>query len=246
MRGPGGNRYTWGVVRGLVLWVVAAASVAEPGTVADATPVAAEVAPAPVGSVEDPNCPAPRPGTLTLATEPWTAVSVDGVVVGTTPLFRFELAAGPHTLTLVNASRGVNVSEDVVIEEGHAHKLKLVLALSAGEAVLNDDHDGADIACIDDDEAAFVTVDTRPWAKVWVDGRLAGVTPLFKFKVSAGAHAVRLMTGAGQVRAVRFTAGAGETVKVVVNLDDAGAGAAAEVAPAVVDPGFGDDNLDVR
>jgi hypothetical protein len=36
-------------------------------------------------------CPAPVPGTLTLDTVPWTSVSVDGVRVGTTPLFRAEL-----------------------------------------------------------------------------------------------------------------------------------------------------------
>lgn len=180
------------------------------------------------------DCPAPRPGTLTLATEPWTVVSVDGVVVGTTPLFRHELSAGKHALRLTNEGRGVDVVEEVVVEEGHAHKLKLVLALSAGEAVLKDGKDGAEVDCVSDDDAAFVTVDTRPWAKVWVDGRLAGVTPVWKHRVSAGAHAVRLMTGAGVVRAARFSTSPGETVKLVMSLGDGSGAVADPVAAAPV------------
>jgi hypothetical protein len=183
-----------------------------------------------VADVVDVDCPAPRPGTLTLNTLPWTMVAVDGVFVGSTPLFRFELPSGHHVLTLVNEGRGVAVDEPVVIEEGHAHKLKLLLAAGDGEEVLNNSNDGADVACVDEQDAAWVTVDTRPWSKVWVDGRLVGVTPVFQHKVSSGAHAVRVLSGTGILRAARFTAQPGEVVKVVLAL-------------APIDP---DDILDVR
>ncbi|MDP2342317.1 MAG: hypothetical protein Q8O67_15285 [Deltaproteobacteria bacterium] len=186
--------------------------------------------------VVEADCPAPRPGTLTLNTLPWTMVAVDGVVVGSTPLFRFELSAGPHLLTLTNTGRGVAVDEPVVIEEGHAHKLKLLLAASDGEAVLNDSNDGADVSCVDEQDAAWVTVDTRPWSKVWVDGRLVGVTPVFQHKVSSGSHAVRVMSGSGILRAARFTAAPGEVVKIVLAL----------VVPAAAAPIDPDDILDLR
>lgn len=214
------------------------ASSAEP-RVEPAVEPAAPSAVAPVEATAA-DCPAPRPGTLTLATEPWTVVAVDGVVVGTTPLYRYELSAGPHQLALSNGARGVAVVEDVVIAEGRAHKLKLLLATASGEAVLDDavsgDGGDAEVECIDDDAAAFVTVDTRPWSKVFIDGKLAGVTPVFAHKVAAGAHAVVLQSGNGVaqvVRAARFTAAAGETVKVVLTMSD----------PSD-DPA--DDGLDVR
>lgn len=168
--------------------------------------------------VDHDDCPAPRPGTLTLNTLPWTLVAVDGVIVGSTPLFQYEMSAGPHLLTLVNVDRGVDVDEPVFIEAGHAHKLKLLLVATDGEAVLNDSTDGAAVDCIDDTEAAWVSVDTRPWSKVWVDGRLVGVTPVFQHKVSAGGHAVRVLSRSGLLRSARFTAAAGEVVKVVLAL----------------------------
>ena len=176
------------------------------------------------------DCPAPRPGTLTLNTLPWTTVMVDGVFVGSTPLFRYEITAGHHMLTLVNEGRGVAVDEPLFIEEGHAHKLKLLLAAGEGEEVLKDSNDGAEVVCVDETDAAWVTVDTRPWSKVWVDGRLVGVTPIFQHKVSSGAHAVRVLSGTGILRAARFSAAPGEVVKVVLAL-------------APIDP---DDILDVR
>jgi hypothetical protein len=204
----------------LVAALLATAAASEDVTGHDPNPAGPLLGPVVVDSgVDGADCPAPRPGTLTLNTVPWTVVVIDGVVVGTTPLFRHELPAGKHMLTLVNEGRGVDVDEEVVIDEGHAHKLKLVLATTGGEAVLDDRGAGADVTCIDDDVAAYVTVDTRPWSKVWIDGRLAGVTPVFQHKVAAGAHAVRVMSGAGALRTATFVATAGEVVKVVLQLD---------------------------
>jgi hypothetical protein len=176
-------------------------------------------APAPASADAEASCPAPMPGTLTVDTSPWTIVSVDGVLVGTTPLFRAELPAGPHTLTFENEARGIAVLEDIVIEEGRHHKLKLLLAPDDKETLLAARQDDAgDVTCISDDEAGFLSLQTTPWSRVWVDGRLVGVTPLFQQKVRAGIHAVRFMGPAGQLLSARIQVGAGEVVKVSLPL----------------------------
>jgi len=55
---------------------------------------------------------------LTLATTPWTHVSLNGRDLGTTPLIRVELAEGPHTLRLVNRESGIDQTYRVRIEAG--------------------------------------------------------------------------------------------------------------------------------
>jgi hypothetical protein len=62
------------------------------------------------------------PGFLSVETEPWTKVSVDGEPLGSTPLFKKRLAAGRHELVFIN--EGANVSEKrvVTIEPGETTK----------------------------------------------------------------------------------------------------------------------------
>lgn len=202
-------------LRPLALWLTAALCV----VAASPTRASEPVDPAPAGP-DDASCPAPTPGTLTVDTSPWTMVSVNGVLIGTTPLFRAELPAGPHTLTFENEARGIAVLEDIVIEEGRHHKLKLLLAPDDKETLLAARADDAgDLLCVDDDEAAFLTIQTTPWSRVWIDGRLVGVTPLFQQKVRAGAHALRFKGPAGQqLLSTRVLVGPGEVVKVALPL----------------------------
>lgn len=197
--------------RPLAPWLIAALCVVAASPTRASDPV--DPAPGP----DDANCPAPTPGTLTVDTSPWTMVSVDGVPIGTTPLYRVELPAGPHTLTFENEARGIAVLEDIVIEEGRHHKLKLLLAPDNKETLLaaRAGHAG-DLLCVDDDEAAFLTIQTTPWSRVWIDGRLVGVTPLFQQKVRAGARALRFKGPAGQVLSIPVLVGPGEVMKVVL------------------------------
>ena len=64
----------------------------------------AAMAPAPLASTTAATVPpttvAPEPGQLQVAVRPWGEVSVDGRVIGTTPLDRITLAAGTHVLTI--------------------------------------------------------------------------------------------------------------------------------------------------
>lgn len=64
-------------------------------------------------------------------------------------------------------------------------------------------------------------MDTRPWSRVYVDGRLVGSTPLFKATISVGDHVIRLVRDDGSAAFARFSASAGETVKLNFSLSTA-------------------------
>ena len=66
----------------------------------------------------DPTPPARDNGFLTLATTPWTQVSLNGRPLGTTPLIRVSLPPGNHTLRLVNRERGIDQTYRVTITAG--------------------------------------------------------------------------------------------------------------------------------
>jgi predicted Ser/Thr protein kinase len=73
--------------------------------------------------------PAPAgPGTLTLTTEPWSKVFEGGELLGSTPLWKVKLPAGPHTLTFINEGKGLNVTKVVNVKAGEETKLELSLS----------------------------------------------------------------------------------------------------------------------
>ena len=55
-------------------------------------------------------------GYLTLDTYPWTRVSENGRVLGTTPLVHVALSAGTHVLTLENPEQGIKQSYPVTLK----------------------------------------------------------------------------------------------------------------------------------
>jgi serine/threonine-protein kinase len=61
-------------------------------------------------------------GLLQVAVRPWGEVSVDGAVVGTTPLDKLPLAAGPHTVRVRHPAYEV-VERRVVIRPGQTERL---------------------------------------------------------------------------------------------------------------------------
>lgn len=172
-------------------------------------------------TADDASCDPPEPGFLTLDTRPWTVVYVDGVYAGSTPLFRHKLAPGAHTLTLVNEGAGVLTHEDIVVDEGRTRRLRLLLVADAVDATLDASRDAsvsADDCILPDEDVAWLSVDTRPWSRVFVDGKRRGSTPLFEVPISRGEHVVRLESEDGTSAFARFTATAGETVRLSLAL----------------------------
>jgi hypothetical protein len=65
----------------------------------------------------------------------------------------------------------------------------------------------------------MLTINTMPWARVFVDGRDTGRnTPVRNFAVSAGSHTIGLRTNDGTMHTVQVTVAAGATERIVRQL----------------------------
>lgn len=173
------------------------------------------------GDDGDASCATPEPGFLTLDTAPWTEVWVNGEYAGSTPLYRHKLPPGAHTLTLVNEGRAVRGEEHVVIDQGHVRKLKLILGVDDDAPALDASAEtrlAAEDCLLPEEQSASLSVDTQPWSRVYVDGKLVGSTPLWKAPIAPGHHVIRLVRDDGSASFARVSASAGETVKLSLSL----------------------------
>lgn len=68
--------------------------------------------------VKEKAAPAPANGFLTLKTTPWAKVFIDGAPAGSTPLFKYKLSPGKHTILLVNEGAGIRVTKSVTVQPG--------------------------------------------------------------------------------------------------------------------------------
>jgi serine/threonine-protein kinase len=73
----------------------------------------------------EPAAPADTSGYLSVSTDPWTQLTIDGEPYGSTPLYRQRLAAGAHEVVMTNPGAGVNQKRSVKIEGGQTLKLNL-------------------------------------------------------------------------------------------------------------------------
>jgi serine/threonine-protein kinase len=74
-----------------------------------------------LATVPDPGLPPPL-GLLQVAVRPWGEVSVDGKVVGTTPLDRISIAAGVHVVRVRHPSYEA-VERSITVRAGEISKL---------------------------------------------------------------------------------------------------------------------------
>jgi hypothetical protein len=132
-------------------------------------------------------------GYLTVETEPWAEMWVDGSYVGTTPVRDMQLAQGTHSLKLMCGECRNDVifqSEFVIVTE---QTTRIFRALP--------DPPPKYVAEVppelpyDPRRPGTLNVITRPWANVFVDDQLKGTTPLVEVKLSPGKHRVRLVCG---------------------------------------------------
>ena len=66
-------------------------------------------------------------GKLSLSTDPWTHVSLNGRLLGDTPLFELPLPAGRHVLKLNNEQAKIDTAIEVEVKAGQVTKKVLHL-----------------------------------------------------------------------------------------------------------------------
>ena len=112
-----------------------------------------------------PKAPAMSAGWLTVASPFEVQVLERGDVIGTSAAARFMVPAGAHELELINDTLGYKERRKVDISAGASSTIKI-------------------------DAQSTISVNARPWAEVFVDGRSAGQTPIANLSVSLGSHQV--------------------------------------------------------
>ncbi len=107
------------------------------------------------------------PGRLTFNAKPWCTVSLGDRVLGPTPLARVEVPAGKHEITCTHPKLG---TRRLVVTVPPGGEVRRVVTLGEGE----------------------LKIIVKPWAKVQLDGRDLGTTPLPPQQLPAGRHIVVL------------------------------------------------------
>ncbi|MBI2892996.1 MAG: serine/threonine protein kinase [Deltaproteobacteria bacterium] len=132
--------------------------------------------------------PPEEPGAvLEIETRPSGArVEVDGALRdGQTPMTIFDLEPGPHVLRLA-ADGHEPLERRIELEPGESETLELRLRrLRRGGT------SGANAT--EATEYGTLTINTIPWSKVYLGGRLLGMTPLANVRVPAGRHVIRMV-----------------------------------------------------
>jgi hypothetical protein len=155
----------------------------------------------------------PQEGTLAVDSTPKARVYIDDAPRGMTPL-RLDLPAGPHRVRL----------------EGEGNKTRtLTVGVIAGQEVSQT----VDLARTVQTGSLFVRSDPAG-ARVTVDNKPAGVTPITVLDLSPGTHAVSLVgaDGATAKQSVQVEAGVTATLRLALAKEAPEPAATAAAAPA--------------
>ncbi len=144
-------------------------------------------------------------GRLSLNSRPWGRVWIDGKDIGSnTPLVDYLLPAGRHTI-IVYPPTSKKMTAGVEIRPGETTSMVLL----------------PDKLPAEKSASGWLTVNTRPWSEVAVDGEHVGMTPL-RLKLSPGIHEVKVIFGHGESKTVKVKVEAGKTMRVVLSASGTG------------------------
>jgi len=159
---------------------------------------------------------APELGTLALESKPQARVYIDDAPRGMTPL-RLDLPAGPHRVRLEANSKARTLTVGVVAGAEVTQSVDLDRAVQTGSLFVRSDPAGA---------------------KVLVDNKPAGVTPITVLDLSPGSHTVSVTAGDGANARQAVNVEAGATATLRLSLDRAQV-ATASAATAAAEPSNG-------
>ncbi len=152
------------------------------------------------------------PGQVVVRSTPaGAAVSIDGKSVGHTPLTARDLALGTHRVVLSRAGFASEARRVALTRRAPSSTITVTLKAqraARGETAPKAATTGA------------IAVDSRPrGARVTIDGRAVGVTPLSAPGLAPGAHRVRVELAGYKPVATAVTVKAGETARIAVTLE---------------------------
>lgn len=146
---------------------------------------------------------------VTLGSKPWADVWIDGRRAGFSPMNDLPISCGTHEIVFTSRELGVERRISLTLRPGETVKRVVDLEAPApGEA-------GARNARSE----CRLSLGSRPWAEVWIDGRRAGVTPLVSLPVRCGKHELLFFSRETNVEhRETIVVPEGQSVKKVVTL----------------------------
>ena len=153
---------------------------------------------------------APENGTLALESKPQARVYIDDAPRGMTPL-RLDLPAGPHRVRLEANSKARTLTVGVVAGAEVTQSVDLDRAVQTGSLFVRSEPAGA---------------------KVLVDNKPAGVTPITVLDLSPGSHTISLTGADGSNARQSVQVEAGATATLRLNLERAQVAEATTAAAA--------------
>ena len=154
---------------------------------------------------------------LSLGSKPWADVWIDGRRAGLTPLTDFPIACGAHEVVFTSTDLGVERRISVDVQPGD--RTPRTLDLEAPQVPVADSMVAPAAPARAARPECRLSLGSRPWSEVWIDGRRAGVTPLVSVAVRCGRHDVLFVSREANVerRETIFVA-EGQNVKRIVTL----------------------------
>jgi hypothetical protein len=159
----------------------------------------------------------PEMGTLALESKPQARVYIDDAPRGMTPL-RLDLPAGPHRVRLEANSKARTLTVGVVAGAEVTQSVDLDRAVQTGSLFVRSDPAGA---------------------KVLVDNKPAGVTPITVLDLAPGSHTVSVTAADGSNARQSVQVEAGATATLRLSLDRPQVAQAATATAAAAEPSNG-------
>jgi len=157
------------------------------------------------------------PGRLLIRSRPaGTSVSVDGHDSGRTPVTVRELERGAHRVKIAHDGYAIEERRVVITAKRPSQSMTIALARSRAAAPRAAQPPAAPAV----HATGGLVVDSRPaGAKVYMDGKPIGTTPLALPTVAAGSHAIRLEHDGYRRWSSSVRIGAGEQNRVTASLE---------------------------
>jgi len=225
--GSAGSVTVWTLLIVLPLWVVGCPKGETPAEVVEESVTVAVV------TEETPSAAAEHyfvyegedPAYMTLNTKPWSTIFVDGKKAGNTPKKRMSIEPGEHEVILA-CGPCEEVQKKTLVFNVKAGETYTSVKSVFGDGVDADEVEGAGGAAepaqpYRESDQAYLTLNAKPWSRIYLDGKLVGHTPKNRFAIVPGEHEVLLQCGPcgeEQEKTLRFTVAAGETYTSVKNV----------------------------
>ena len=135
-------------------------------------------------------------GMISVNSEPSSYVYLDGAYLGTTPVLNHGVVAGEHVLTLKCIACDADDPKatwrkTITIVDDQLFQHVQIFDEPPPSPELKKEEKPAPT----EDTPATLFVSAEPYANVYVDGRLAGTTPLVNVPLSPGMHTILLVCG---------------------------------------------------